>query len=302
MNYYSPLRYPGGKGRLSPLIKDIIVENNICDGTYIEPYAGGAAVGLSLLIEEYVWKIIINDIDPAIYSFWYSIIYYTEWFLKVLHDTPVTIDEWQTQKRIFEHPENYPIKSLGFSTFFLNRTNRSGILNAGVIGGKEQTGKYKLSARFNKEDLADRIKKIARHKNRIQLYNLDAGDLLKKVGEKIKGKVFFYFDPPYYNKGGLLYTNHYKHDDHEKMAGDIKELSYPWMVTYDDTPSISEMYTGIPTARFAMTYTAHSERPKATEVMFYNKIHLPKYMHEMQMPYFSRGKLIDLQIEASKND
>lgn len=296
MDYYSPLRYPGGKGRLSPLLKDIIVENDICDGTYIEPYAGGAAVGLSLLMEEYVWNIIINDIDPAVYSFWYSILTHTEWFLKKLHDTPVTMDEWNTQKSIFEYPQNYSIKSLGFSTFFLNRTNRSGILNAGIIGGKKQTGNYRITARFNKENLADRIQKIASHKNRIQLYNLDAGDLIKKVEKKIKGKAFFYFDPPYYNKGGLLYTNHYKHDDHQKMAGVIKKLSSPWIVTYDDVPAINEIYSGVLTTKFSMTYSANSERPKATEVMFYNKIKLPKYMQEMKNPYFSRGKTIDLNV------
>lgn len=294
MKYYSPLRYPGGKGRLSSLMKAVLTENNICDGTYIEPYAGGAAVALTLLMEEYVWNIIINDIDPAIYAFWHSVLKNTEWMLKKVHETPVTMDEWYIQKTIFGHPEQYSKNEIGFSAFFLNRTNRSGILNGGVIGGKQQTGKYKLSARFNKKNLSDRIKKIARRKNRIQLYNLDAREFLKEVCQKIKGKVFFYFDPPYYNKGSLLYTNHYTHSNHAKMAKAIRKIPYPWIVTYDDVPPIIDLYSGVPAIRFSLTYSAHLERPKAVELMFFKGVQLPNHIIEMEMPYFSLNRVRDL--------
>jgi len=275
-------------------MKEVLIENNICDGTYIEPYAGGAAVALTLLMEEYVWNVIINDIDPAIYAFWHSVLNDTEWILKNLHETPVTIDEWHFQKTIFEHPEQYPKNAVGFSAFFLNRTNRSGILNGGVIGGKRQTGKYKLGARFNKKDLHDRIKKIAQRKNRIQLYNLDAREFLKKVCCKIKGKVFFYFDPPYYDKGSLLYTNHYTHADHAKMANAIRKIPYPWIVTYDDVPQISDLYSWVPSIRFSLTYSAHLKRPKAAELMFFKGVQLPNYIIKMKMPYFSLNCVRDL--------
>lgn len=294
MGYYSPLRYPGGKGRLSFLMKEVLIENKICDCTYIEPYAGGAAVALTLLMEEFVWKIIINDIDPAIYAFWHCVLNETEWMLKRLNNTPVTMDEWYSQKAVFKRPEQHSINEIGFSAFFLNRTNRSGILKGGVIGGKRQIGKYKLNARFNKKDLSDRIKKIARRKNRIQLYNLDAGVFLKEVCQKIEGKVFFYFDPPYYDKGSLLYTNHYNHKDHAEISNIIKKIPYPWIVTYDNVPPITDMYSEIPMIRFSLTYSAHLNRPKATELMFFKGIHLPSYIKEMQMPYFLSNCISDL--------
>jgi len=294
MVYYSPLRYPGGKGRLSTLMKDILTENRICDCTYIEPYAGGAGVSLALLLEEYVWKIIINDIDYAIYAFWHTVLYDTEWLLKRIHDTPITLDEWHNQKAIFLCPDQHSMKDVGFSAFFLNRSNRSGILKGGVIGGWHQTGKYKLNARFNKKDLSDRIKKIARHRNRIQLYNLDAIELLKEVCKKIEGKAFFYFDPPYYDKGDLLYTNHYGHEDHVEIAGAVRNISYPWIVTYDDVPAIANLYSGLSATRFSLTYSAHLNRPKANEIMFYRGIQLPKYFRKMKMPYFSYTQIRDL--------
>ena len=294
MRFYSPLRYPGGKGRLSQLMKEIIKENNINDGTYIEPYAGGAAVALVLLMEEYVWKISINDIDPAIYAFWHSILNQTEWILKNIMDRPVSMDEWYRQKNIYNFPENYSLRQLGFATFFLNRTNRSGILKGGVIGGKKQAGKYKLDARYDKKNLMDRITMIARRKNRIQVSNQDAGNFLEAACKDIKGNALFYFDPPYYSKGSLLYTNHYIHGDHERMAMQIKGLKYPWLLTYDNVPAICNLYSNIPSIKFTLTYSANTKRNKGSEVMFFKGINLPEYVKKMECPYFSRYSINDL--------
>lgn len=294
MEFYSPLRYPGGKGKLATLLKDVIVENGINDAIYIEPYAGGAAAALSLLMEEYVWKIVINDIDKAVHAFWWCVLNHTEWLLKKIQETSITMDEWYRQKAIYETAENYDDKDVGFSAFFLNRTNRSGILKGGVIGGHGQQGKYKLNSRFNKNDLSKRIKKIARRKHRIRLFNLDAADLLKQIARTLSGAVLFYFDPPYYKKGCMLYTNHYNHENHFRIAKAIRRLRFPWIVTYDDVPEISKIYKGCASVQFSLTYTAHLNRTKATEVMFYSGIELPNYMSLMKLPYFSRDKVIDL--------
>lgn len=296
MQFYSPLRYPGGKGRLAVLLKDVISENEIYDGTYIEPYVGGAGMALALLIEEYVWKIIINDIDPAIFAFWHTLLYKTEWLRKQIHDTPVNLDQWHIQKNIFDNSDEFPTEQLGFATFFLNRTNRSGILSGGVIGGKQQNSKYRIDARYNKPSLDKRIEVIARHRNRINLYNMDAAEFLQQITGELNGKVLFYFDPPYYHKGGLLYTNHYKHADHEKMAETIKDLNHPWIVTYDDAPVISQFYKEVPSLRFSTTYSANLERLKGSEIMFYKGIDLPVYVKKMKFPFFSRYRLRDLAV------
>lgn len=294
MQYYSPLRYPGGKGRLAILVKDIITENGLCDGTYIEPYAGGAGMALALLIEEYVWNIVINDIDPAVYAFWHIVLNHTEWLRRQIQDTPVTIDQWHMQKNVFENSHEYSLEQLGFATFFLNRTNRSGILKGGVIGGKQQAGKYRLDARYNKQNLDKRIKLIARHRNRVKLYNMDAVELLQSITNSLKGKVLFYFDPPYYHKGGLLYTNHYTHSDHATISESIKNINHPWIVTYDDALVIAKLYKGFPSLHFSMIYSANLERLKRSEIMFYQGIELPRYVKKMKSPYFGRYNLKDL--------
>ncbi len=155
--FYSPLRYPGGKTKIAPFIKELFYENNLVGMDYVEPYAGGAGAALTLLFEEYVSTITINDYDRSIYAFWHSIINNTEEFCEKISKTPIDVETWLVQKEIQKNKTNETLFSLGFSTFFLNRTNISGVIKGGVIGGKKQTGKYKIDARFNKSDLISKI-------------------------------------------------------------------------------------------------------------------------------------------------
>jgi DNA adenine methylase len=177
--HFTPLRYPGGKGKLAGYLKEIIRENKLFDGEYVEPYAGGAAIGLELLLQEYVTKIHINDLSQPIYSFWKSVLNDTEELCRLVKNTRLTVASWDRQKRIFANPKDYSYVQLGFATFFLNRTNRSGILNGGIIGGRDQTGSWKIDARYNADELIFRIESIANLSRRIRLTRSDALAVLR---------------------------------------------------------------------------------------------------------------------------
>jgi len=259
MEHYSPLRYPGGKGKISTFFKQVFRDNFLYDGIYIEPYAGGAAVALSLLINEYASKVIINDINPAIYAFWYSVLNLTDELCKTINDTPVNLDTWYAQKSIQKRIKNTSVIEVGFSTFFLNRTSRSGIITAGVIGGKNQTGIWKIDARYNRKALIERIRRIANYRDRIVLLNLDACELIKKVRGTISTKSLFYFDPPYYVKGKDLYLNYYNDNDHINVSHEIRSLKkHRWIVTYDNVDFIHKLYSGFRQIKYSLNYTANS--------------------------------------------
>lgn len=275
MHSYTPLRYPGGKGKLAPFIKQLFRHNDLCDGTYVEPYAGGSSVALTLLLEGYAWEVVINDIDELIYAFWKSVLDDTETISRKIHDTPVNMKVWYKQKQVHLHPEQYSITDVGFATFFLNRTNRSGILQAGVIGGKNQNGPFKMDARFNKKDMLERIKLIAKYKNRIKLFNQDASKIIKTIIPKLPLKSLIYFDPPYFNKGKSLYKNYYLLSDHANIAALIRALPYPWIVTYDNVPEIKKLYKGEAYVEYDISYSAHISRIRGSEVMFYDNLELP---------------------------
>lgn len=269
-SFFTPLRYPGGKGKLANFVREIFRQNRLIGGHYVEPYAGGAGIAMELLVLEYAMHVHINDIDPAVWAFWRAVIEDTDTLCRLITDTPVTIDEWRKQKHIQANPEQYSLTALGFSTFFLNRCNRSGILTAGVIGGLQQTGKWKLGARYNKDDLIERIQLIARHRDRITLTCQDAAQFVKKVAPTLPKESLIYLDPPYYVKGGDLYEHHYTAKDHAAIAsvvGNIGEV--PWMVSYDDVEEIRTLYSAYPKLSYTLSYTAQA-RTRGREVIFFS--------------------------------
>lgn len=278
MHFYSPLRYPGGKGKVANYFKQIFKENLLYDGVYVEPYAGGASVALSLLFNEYVSKIIINDIDRSVFAFWYSVLNKTDDLCKLIKDIPVTLDTWDEQKRIQKEKNKYGLLKVGFSTFFLNRTNRSGILNAGMIGGRQQTGRWKINARYNKPELIDRIKRIALYKDKIELHNSDAVELVRTLCKTLPPKTLFYFDPPYYVKGKDLYFNYYKDKDHEQIAFEIRKVSkQKWIITYDNVQPIRRLYNNYRQVKYSLNYSA-AQANKGEEVMIYsNNLYIVKH-------------------------
>ena len=264
----SPLRYPGGKYKLYKYVAELVKENN-CN-TYIEPFCGGAAIALELLLNGEVRDIIINDYDYTIFCFWDSILHRTEEFVQLVSDTEVTMDEWNTQKAVRNNLTIHTPLEIGFSTFFLNRTNRSGIIDkAGPIGGLDQQGNYLIDCRFNKTRLISQIEKIAACKDHISLYNFEALDFIEDVILK-KRKSFTFFDPPYYSKGPGLYTNFYSHGDHVNLANAITQRlkNRKWIVTYDNVNAIKAMYGKTPHIKFGLRYSLQRKR-SGSEIMFF---------------------------------
>ncbi len=268
MKFYSPLRYPGGKSKLTPFVIETLRLNKLEGGTYVEPFAGGAAIAWHLLLEGYVKQVYINDLNPSIYAFWYVVLYKTNELCALIEKTSVTIGEWHKQKEI-QKSERSSLLERGFSTLFLNRTNRSGIIGGGAIGGLLQEGNYKLDCRFNKERIIAQIRAIAAFKDSIVLSNLDAIDFIDEILPFIEGKCFVNVDPPYYVKGKGLYQNFLNHNDHCRLYESIKRIKHPWIVTYDDTPEINEIYGEFNPRPFGLSYTAQTKR-KGTEVMIHS--------------------------------
>jgi len=276
--HFTPLRYPGGKGKLAAYVKDIIRTNKLYDGEYVEPYAGGAAIGLELLFQEYVTKIHINDLSGPVHSFWKAVLNDTDELCRLVKNTRLTVPSWDRQKRIFSNPKDYNHVQVGFATFFLNRTNRSGILNGGVIGGRDQSGPWKLDARYNADELIFRIESIAKIRNRIKLTRKDALALLRVGLMKWPKKTLIYLDPPYFEQGRQLYYDFYRPDDHSELATFIadKMRSRSWIVSYDNIPVIKRLYAEFRSIIYNVGYTARENRV-GKEVMFFSpNLEIPK--------------------------
>jgi DNA adenine methylase len=273
--FATPLRYPGGKGRLGPWIAQIMRHNRISGGWYIEPYAGGAGAALFLLTQGFVDHVVINDADPIVHAFWRAATERNGELLSMIRKTPVTMETWGRQRQVIATPSEYSLVEIAFATFFLNRTNRSGILSAGVIGGKAQDGNYKIDARYNIADLTARIEMIGALTKRITVLGIDALDLLTDVAPGLPEQCLVYLDPPYYVKGSLLYRNHYVHADHAAIAKCVADAPYRLIVTYDNCPEVRSLYSSFDSSAFELHYSTHSARPLTSEVLFYRNLTLP---------------------------
>lgn len=268
--FYSPLRYPGGKGKLEPFMELLIRQTGHLGGTYVEPFAGGAGIALELLEKGIVSDIVINDLDKGIYSFWRAILTETDRFINDIRNVELSIDEWNRQREVIDDCSRYSYE-LGFATFYLNRTNRSGIIKGGVIGGIEQAGNWRMDARFNREALIERIVKIASRKKHIHLYNKDVNSFIQNYLPKYQQNAFVYFDPPYFDKGKQLYLNFFSYDDHVRIERMINnQVNCDWVITYDDVQEIADIYQNHILKRFDLNYSAAVKR-KASEIIIFKR-------------------------------
>ncbi len=277
MRFPSPLRYPGGKRPIARYLKLLVALNGIQDGHYVEVYAGGAGVALTLLLDEYVATIYLNDLNHHVHAFWHTVLHETDLICALIQDTPVTVETWYHQKEIYQQPGANSLLEDAFAFFFLNRTNRSGILNGGIIGGYNQKGAYKLDARYNKDGLISRIARIARYKDRIQLFNKDAAAFIREDFGSLPQKALVYFDPPYFVKGKKLYYNHYVPEDHIKIRDLIvKAVPQNWVVSYDNVDEIKDLYQGYRSIEYNLRYSANIKY-QGSEIMFFDpKLILPE--------------------------
>lgn len=269
--FLTPLRYPGGKGKFAQYVSEIIETNDLFDGEYFEPYAGGAAVALHLLLNDYVKRIYINDASRSIYAFWHSALNKTSELISRITSCEVTLEEWRKQREVQMRRSRASLIDLGFSTFFLNRTNRSGILSAGVIGGQNQDGKWLIDARFNKKELCDRIERVALHADRISISQKDGADFLKQSRSLLTSRSLLYLDPPYYVKGRELYDDFFEAGDHERLAKLLRRSfkNFRWLVSYDDVDEVRSLYEGFRSRAFGLSYTA-GDRYRGREVVFFS--------------------------------
>jgi len=276
MRTASPLRYPGGKASMADLLRKIRKLNNLGNRSVAEPFAGGAGASLTLLFEEEAPAVYINDLDPAIRDFWWAVTKRCDELVQLISRTRVSVREWQRQRDVFRSTCRISRVNRGFAAFYLNRCNRSGVIfNGGPIGGIEQNGEWKIDARFNKEDLIARCRKIADFGDRVVVSGVDGIDFLESLD---KEKVFFFIDPPYFEKGQSLYLNDADHDYHKRLAQKLRRMKHcAWVLTYDNCVEIDTLYRGWANVRpFSLRYSA-SERRKGSEILITPKwLRLPE--------------------------
>jgi DNA adenine methylase len=287
--YVTPLRYPGGKQKITPFIREVIQANGLDGGHYVEPYAGGAGVAVELLIEGAVGRIHLNDSCRKIYAIWWSILNQTEEFCRRIRNASLTVEEWHRQRAIVRSRKQERLLDLGFGAFYLNRVNRSGIISGGLIGGLQQTGPWKMDARFPRNELIRRVELIASKKDSITIKNHDAEVFISDYLPTLPKETLVYFDPPYYHKAKRLYLNIYEPDDHSRLAKLIqRSVKLPWLVSYDNAEEIQALYSKRRSFTYSLQYNAARCYEGAEFFAFSDKLTIPEFS---ELPFIADGLL-----------
>lgn len=256
MAFLSPLRYPGGKGLLLKFVQKVLSRNVPRDATYVEPFAGGAGVALGLLQSKTVERAIIGDADPRIAAFWRAVTQHHSEFVERVQQCNVNIDTWHKQAEVVATCAKNDVE-LGFATFFLNRTNHSGVIDARPIGGLAQEGPWPLDCRFNKPNLIERLKTVHSLAGQIVVREGDGVELAANAASELDGSVFIYADPPYLAKSVDLYLDTMTYQRHEELAHTLRSCNVPWMVSYDvDERVVNDLYSDARILQFGLRHSA----------------------------------------------
>lgn len=238
--------------------------NDLFGCSYFEPFAGGAGAALRLLGEGIVSELHLNDVDPCITAFWRAVLHEPERFADAIGSVPVNMEEWKRQQSVCRSADTTAPFELGFATFYLNRCNRSGILfGAAPIGGRAQTGKWKMDVRFYRKSLAERVRAVAQKRDRIHVTNMDAREFLVKRLPRgwERKRVFAYLDPPYYSNGNRLYLNFYEDQDHRELSRYLqRQGTLPWVMSYDDAPFIRDLYATCTISHLSLQHSLQQKK------------------------------------------
>jgi len=268
-------------------MSEVIERNDAIGSNYVEPYAGGAGIALELLFDEKIGHVYLNDSSLHIHAFWRAVLTETERFCQMVSRVRLTINTWRRHREVVRHPTEHDFVQLGFSTFYLNRCNRSGVLRAGVIGGLAQGGSWKMDARFMRRALIDRIESLAEYRKDITVTNHDAEEFMTTKVNAITGPTIVYCDPPYYEGADRLYLDTYQPGDHARLAMVIQEkLRHPWLVSYDGHRDIIALYRKRRRFHYALQYSAMRSY-SAREVLFLSdNLKVPR---TSALPYMADG-------------
>lgn len=240
----SPLRYPGAKRWLADYITDAIRLNNLKPEVFVEPFAGGAGVSLQLLSNGVVNKIALGERDPLVASFWKVVFWDASWLTEQIGRIDVTLDRWKEMRR--SKPRSDRQRAL--KCLFLNRTSFSGILanTAGPIGGQTQQSRYKIDCRFYRDTLTARIEQAHALRDKVFFVeNCTWQETISKVRHAgfANDRVFYYLDPPFYNKADRLYRYCFTEEDHRTLHDALDGIDQPWLLSYDLHEHITRLYS-----------------------------------------------------------
>ncbi len=255
----SPFRYPGGKTWFVPYLRDWLQSKSKLPTRFIEPFAGGGIVSLTVAFERLAKHVVFAELDPGVAAVWRVVLNgQAEWLAKEILNFDLSIEN---VRKVLHTPVE-TVREKAFQTILRNRVQRGGIMAAGA--GLVKTGENGrgLMSRWYPETLARRIREINHEKDRLTFVEGDGFVLIEE--QRADKDAVFFIDPPYTLAARRLYTKW--HMDHRRLFAAMQACRGDFLMTYDNTPEIAALAAefGFEAKPVAMKNTHHA---KMTELL-----------------------------------
>lgn len=267
--YLSPLRYPGGKGRMGPYLADLMASQYglLEVEIWAEPFAGGLGAGLHVLAADVAEEVWFCETNPALAALWRMIRTDLDDLARRIELTNPTIDLFYASREMVKNAATtggHDDQELAVAALILNRCSRSGIVapNVGPIGGKDQAGKYTVKSRFDPAKVAARLRALSPYTQRLRQYDCSGIEFLRGLdgGVGIEEEMLAFVDPPYTDVGNDLYGRGMSVAEHRELAWILNTSPMRWALTYDATPHIwTDWYPNRAVMEYGISHSAHKQ-------------------------------------------
>ncbi len=254
----SPFRYPGGKTWLVPRIRQWLASIPWKPSVFLEPFSGGAIIGLTVAFERLAEKVVLVELDEQMAAVWNTILSDDhEWLAERILSFDMTIENLRGE---LAH-KAMSVKRVAFQTILKNRTFHGGIMAPGsslIRYGENGKG---IKSRWYPATIARRIRAIASIRDRIEFIQGDGIEAIRSYARFVQTAMFI--DPPYTVAGKKAGTRLYKHFqlDHERLFAEASKIKGDMLLTYDNAPEVAELAVrhGFDIHTVAMKNTHHAE-------------------------------------------
>jgi DNA adenine methylase len=254
----SPFRYPGGKTWLVPYLRRWLASLPAHPAEFVEPFAGGASIGLTVAFEELAAHVTLIELDEQVAAVWQAIL--GEHGTWLAH----RIANFQLTATNVERALSAPARSIhekAFQTILKNRVNRSGILAPGAGKIKNGEGGKGLNSRWYPATLQKRILDIVAIRERLTFEQADGLTVLRQMAQH--AEAVFFIDPPYTAGGKRAGSRLYLHSelDHQTLFDVASQLKGDVLMTYDDAQEVRQLAAqyGFDVEAIPMKNAHHSE-------------------------------------------
>jgi DNA adenine methylase len=255
VKHRSPFRYPGGKTWLVPMVRKWLLTLPKPIKHFVEPFAGGAIVSLSVLFDDLVESITLIEKDTNVGVVWQTVV---DGGAVELADMIVNFQVTEENVRILLDTVHAPHEILdkAFATIVRNRVQRGGIMAPGASLMRNGENGRGLKSRWYPETLKNRLLDLHMRHSHMRFHS---GDGIKFIQTNAKdSEIVWFIDPPYTIAGRRLYLH--SDIDHDKLFAEVAKLTGHFLMTYDNTQQIRDLANkyGFQCAEVPMKNTHHA--------------------------------------------